>query len=850
MANIDIELSAIQNAQYGEEVRKSIVDALREMNTEASAAHDWAVGPEGSGPASDTNNAKYYSDLASETVSSKADASTVNNAIADLAASVAGKQDALTFDTIPTANSVNPVISGGVYTALQPDTTLSVSGKAADAAATGTAVANLAASTWKLTNVDRVKDGSDYNDLTDPGVYRVASASEASGMTNCPTTQAHRLVVQALVGGTTRLQIIYTNANRVYFRASDSNGWKDWSEFARGADVAAVAAVLAGKQDALTFDTTPTENSANPVTSGGVYTALQPDTTLSVSGKAAEAAIVGSRLSRVFDLATGNATAIGEDADINSYRTPGNYKIASASIAATVSNLPVSAAGRLIVATTFHTSRFIQIWLTENNGTIAYRYGTDTNWHSWHKVQDVETMEAVLAGKQDALTFDTTPTENSANPVTSGGVYTALQPDTTLSVSGKAAEAAIVGSRLSRVFDLATGNATAIGEDADINSYRTPGNYKIASASIAATVSNLPVSAAGRLIVATTFHTSRFIQIWLTATGATIAYRYGDNSSWSSWNIVNQVNLPDNGETVLILGDSWADEATSGATKWPTYFAKSVKSDIKNYAKNGASVYGADDYSTNGTIGGQVAAAIEDTSYVHDTVSTIFLMGGLNDYRAGRTAANAALAWASLITRLQTGFPNARIVVCLNNQIFVDADQLSYLRDCALEIRKLGIPCYTMLGWFPASMYNSDHIHPSATAHGIIAGNMLALYRGGPVNYMQNQYTVSNPGSGITALTVTEFFSDSRITRRFEVAKSATAAAAAQALTIQNTAGLALNVPFAAMLGKMAADAEFIFAAGTSPASSEESHKMASTNELTITLPVTGAGTYAAETAV
>jgi len=698
VANIDIELSAIQNAQYGEEVRKSIVDALREMNTEASAAHDWAVGPEGSGPASDTNNAKYYSDLASETVSSKADASTVNNAIADLAASVAGKQDALTFDTIPTANSVNPVISGGVYTALQPDTTLSVSGKAADAAATGTAVANLAASTWKLTNVDRVKDGSDYNDLTDPGVYRVASASEASGMTNCPTTQAHRLVVQALVGGTTRLQIIYTNANRVYFRASDSNGWKDWSEFARGADVAAVA--------------------------------------------------------------------------------------------------------------------------------------------------------AVLAGKQDALTFDTTPTENSANPVTSGGVYTALQPDTTLSVSGKAAEAAIVGSRLSRVFDLATGNATAIGEDADINSYRTPGNYKIASASIAATVSNLPVSAAGRLIVATTFHTSRFIQIWLTATGATIAYRYGDNSSWSSWNIVNQVNLPDNGETVLILGDSWADEATSGATKWPTYFAKSVKSDIKNYAKNGASVYGADDYSTNGTIGGQVAAAIEDTSYVHDTVSTIFLMGGLNDYRAGRTAANAALAWASLITRLQTGFPNARIVVCLNNQIFVDADQLSYLRDCALEIRKLGIPCYTMLGWFPASMYNSDHIHPSATAHGIIAGNMLALYRGGPVNYMQNQYTVSNPGSGITALTVTEFFSDSRITRRFEVAKSATAAAAAQALTIQNTAGLALNVPFAAMLGKMAADAEFIFAAGTSPASSEESHKMASTNELTITLPVTGAGTYAAETAV
>lgn len=29
-------------------------------------------------------------------------------------------------------------------------------------------------------------------------------------------------------------------------------------------------------------------------------------------------------------------------------------------------------------------------------------------------------------GKQDTLTFDTTPTENSTNPVTSGGVYTAI----------------------------------------------------------------------------------------------------------------------------------------------------------------------------------------------------------------------------------------------------------------------------------------------------------------------------------------------------------------------------------------------------------------------------------------
>lgn len=38
----------------------------------------------------------------------------------------------------------------------------------------------------------------------------------------------------------------------------------------------------------------------------------------------------------------------------------------------------------------------------------------------------VDDIQTELEGKQDKLTFDTSPTEDSANPVTSGGVYTAL----------------------------------------------------------------------------------------------------------------------------------------------------------------------------------------------------------------------------------------------------------------------------------------------------------------------------------------------------------------------------------------------------------------------------------------
>lgn len=33
----------------------------------------------------------------------------------------------------------------------------------------------------------------------------------------------------------------------------------------------------------------------------------------------------------------------------------------------------------------------------------------------------------IFASKQNVLTFDSTPVQNSANPVTSGGLYTAIQ---------------------------------------------------------------------------------------------------------------------------------------------------------------------------------------------------------------------------------------------------------------------------------------------------------------------------------------------------------------------------------------------------------------------------------------
>lgn len=44
-----------------------------------------------------------------------------------------------------------------------------------------------------------------------------------------------------------------------------------------------------------------------------------------------------------------------------------------------------------------------------------------------HAQSDITGLAEALAGKQAALTFDGTPTEGSSNPVTSGGVYEAIE---------------------------------------------------------------------------------------------------------------------------------------------------------------------------------------------------------------------------------------------------------------------------------------------------------------------------------------------------------------------------------------------------------------------------------------
>ncbi len=71
----------------------------------------------------------------------------------------------------------------------------------------------------------------------------------------------------------------------------------------------------------------------------------------------------------------------------------------------------------------------VQVPTNNNQLTNGAGYQTEANVRSTitgYGFATTTQMTNGLAGKQNTLTFDTTPTEGSQNPVTSGGIYTAF----------------------------------------------------------------------------------------------------------------------------------------------------------------------------------------------------------------------------------------------------------------------------------------------------------------------------------------------------------------------------------------------------------------------------------------
>ena len=317
---------------------------------------------------------------------------------------LAAKQDTLTFDTAPTANSTNPVTSGGVKTALDGKAAASHNHDSAYAAADHTHDERY----YTETEMDELLSGKaaaghvhDERYYTQDELFVMLGNKANLSHTHGNITKDGEITSDMAIQAGDKLVI-----------ADKTNGWKlyrtgiefdssstskalsqkgTWEPFAtadhthdeRYYTETEMNTLLAAKQDTLTFDTAPTANSTNPVTSGGVKTALD--------GKAA-----------------------------SNHNHDGVY-------AASDHN---------------HDSTYAAVDHTHDD-----RYYTESE------------TDTLLAAKQNTLTFDTAPTANSTNPVTSGGVKTALDGKAAASHNHDSAYAA--KSHTHEVETVSVGSASA-----------------------------------------------------------------------------------------------------------------------------------------------------------------------------------------------------------------------------------------------------------------------------------------------------------------------------------------------------------------------------------------------------
>ena len=381
---------------------------------------------------------------------------------ADLQASLNGKQATLTFDTTPTANSTNPVQSGGIKTALDgKQNTLTfdnvpTAGSDNPVKSSGIKSAIEANST----DIDAIEEkipaaASAQNQLADKSFVNSSIATNTADFKGTYNSLEDLQEVPANANDYAYVVSTDASGNTLYnrYKYVDGTGWTfeyalnnssftaaQWAAIQSGITAALVAklgllptnaelvAALAAKQNVLTFDTEPTTNSTNPVQSGGVKTSID-----------AEALIRAQQVAALQTLVNGKQNALTFD----NTPTPGSGNpVTSGGVAAAIAESQQIQFIEVETLPSPSASTLGKIYLiAQGGGTYSwfvtiYDTSVDPAVYVWRQVNTSSVdlsgyytsaqVDQLLNGKQDTLTFDNAPVENSDNPVKSGGIFTSL----------------------------------------------------------------------------------------------------------------------------------------------------------------------------------------------------------------------------------------------------------------------------------------------------------------------------------------------------------------------------------------------------------------------------------------
>lgn len=230
------------------------------------------------------------------------------------------------------------------------------------------------------------------------------------------------------------------------------------------------------------------------------------DDSLSIGDAAADAKAVGDRLKMVYDLNGANAVLLENGTDLDSINIVGNYVASPSEVAASLGHRPSDYPGRLIVTRNTTGSRRIQFYITNSKIVHIYaRYYTDNTWNDWQEI-----------GNEGA-------------------------------------------------FILNGSDAKKIGAFKDLNTFTEPGNYRVATASDAAGMKNIPFTAAGgRLTVMSNNQSDNIVQIYTvnSASFPRVYFRYGSAAdpefTFSDWSSFYTRRPEQQNIRLLLVGNSYS----------------------------------------------------------------------------------------------------------------------------------------------------------------------------------------------------------------------------------------------------------------------------------------------------
>lgn len=171
------------------------------------------------------------------------------------------------------------------------------------------------------------------------------------------------------------------NGDNSYMMASNGT-WYVLRDDSTYYTIAQVNALLAQKQDLLTFDPAPTSGSTNPVESGGIFDAIA----------AAAAGVFGPGQQL---LVNGNPPDTDNHYNLDLLRTPGFYNSGAAGPVAYIDGKPndtdITSVRADIIVLGFYGGRTLQIWIpnrTNNAQAFAELYirSFGTSWQVWRGI--------------------------------------------------------------------------------------------------------------------------------------------------------------------------------------------------------------------------------------------------------------------------------------------------------------------------------------------------------------------------------------------------------------------------------------------------------------------------------